>query len=85
MDVTTYTQVRKNFASAMDRVCDDHEPLVITRQKERPVVMMSLSDYNAIKETLYLMKSPKNAEHLLRSFQDIESGKVQERDLIECD
>jgi antitoxin YefM len=83
MDAATYTQVRKNFAAVMDRVCDDHAPLIITRQNERPVVMMSLEDYNAIEETLYLIKSPKNAARLAKALQDLEGKKMQKHELVE--
>ncbi|MBX3487147.1 MAG: type II toxin-antitoxin system prevent-host-death family antitoxin [Candidatus Paracaedibacteraceae bacterium] len=83
MDATTYTQARKNFAAVMNRVCDDHAPLIITRQSERPVVMMSLEDYNAIEETLYLIKSPQNAARLAKASQDIENNKIYKRDLTE--
>ena len=48
METATYTQVRKNFDRIMDRVCDDHVPIIITRQNEHPVVMVSLQDYNGI-------------------------------------
>jgi len=61
MNALTYTDVRANFANVMDKVCDDHEPVIVTRSKKRPVVMMSLEDYESIEETMYLLKSPKNA------------------------
>lgn len=83
MDATTYTQMRKNFAAVMDRVCDDHAPVIITRQNERPVVMMSLEDYNAIEETLYLVKSPKNAARLAKALQSLEEKKMQKHELVE--
>jgi antitoxin YefM len=83
MDATTYTQARKNFAKVMNRVCDDHAPLIITRQNERPVVMMSLEDYNAIQETLYLIKSPRNAARLAKALQNIENKEIHKRDLVE--
>lgn len=83
MDATTYTQARKNFAAVMDRVCDDHAPIIITRQNERPVVMISLEDYNAIEETLYLVRSAKNASRLAKALQDLEAKKLKKHDLIE--
>jgi antitoxin YefM len=83
MEATTYTQARKNFAAVMNRVCDDHAPLIITRQNERPVVMMSLEDYNAIEETFYLVKSPKNAARLAKALKSIEQHKMSERNLVE--
>ncbi len=82
MEALTYTQIRKNFAEAMNRVCEDHKPVIITRQSSSPVVMMSLEDYNAMEETLYLMRSPRNAERLLKSISDIKSKHLKEHDLI---
>jgi len=67
MDAITYTQARKNFSETMDKACDDHCPIIITRRNCNPVVMLSLEDYNAIEETLYLMRSPKNYSRLLES------------------
>ena len=83
MDAITYTQARKNFTSVMNQVCDNHAPLIITRQLERPVVMMSLEDYNAIEETIYLLKSPKNAQRLYKALEELKEGKYQKRELIQ--
>lgn len=83
MEAATYTQVRKNFASIMNKVCDDHDPIIITRQNARPVVMVSLEDYNAIEETLYLLKSPANAARLSKALQDLENKKYISKDLID--
>lgn len=83
MDVMTYTQARKNFALAMDRVCADHAPLVITRQNNDPVVMISLVDYSAIEETLYLMRSPKNYARLLKSIANVKKRKVKSKALLD--
>ncbi len=85
MDAITYTQARKNFTSVMNQVCDDHTPIIITRQSERPVVMISLEDYNAIEETMYLLRSPKNAQRLYKALEELKEGKYQRRDLIEDD
>ena len=83
MDAITYTQARKNFSSVMNQVCDDHAPIIITRQSERPVVMMSLEDYSAMEETMYLLKSPANAQRLYKALEKLKEGKYQQRDLIE--
>ncbi len=83
MKAMTYTQVRKNFASAMDEVCNDHSPIIITRQNRSPVVVISLEDYSSIEETLYLMKSSKNYSRLLESIENINNQKSNSRDLIE--
>lgn len=84
MDAITYSQARKNFTSVMNQVCDDHAPIIITRQSEQPVVMMSLEDYNAISETLYLLKSPKNAQRLYKALEELKAGEHQKRTLLEA-
>lgn len=83
MEAISYTQARNNFASAMNKVCEDHSPIIITRQNQSPVVMLSLEDYNAIEETLYLLKSPKNAMRLMKALKDLENGKFSEKELLE--
>lgn len=82
MDVVTYTAARRNFKKTMEKVCDDHTPVVITRQNERPVVMLSLEDYNAIEETLYVLRSPKNATRLLQSVENVKRRRYTKRTLI---
>lgn len=83
MDAITYTQARKNFSGTMDKVCDDHSPIIITRQNRNPVVMISLEDYNAIEETLYLMRSQRNYSRLLESVENVRGNKVSKKNLIE--
>jgi antitoxin YefM len=83
MDAITYTAARANLAATMNRVCDDHEPLIITRNSEQAVVMMSLEDYKALEETAYLLRSPQNAQRLLSSIAQLEAGKWRERSLLE--
>ncbi len=81
MDTITYTAVRAKLADTMDRVCEDHEPVIITRSKEQSVVMISLDDYKALEETSYLLRSPKNARRLLESIAELELGKGKEQEL----
>jgi antitoxin YefM len=69
----------------MEQVCDDHTPVIITRKNQRSVVMMSLEDYQALEETAYLLRSPKNARRLLASIAELEAGGGTERELLECD
>jgi antitoxin YefM len=83
MDAFTYTNVRKNFSAKMDKVCDDHAPIIITRQNAKPVIMMSLEDYNALEETLYLMRSPKNYSRLLASVENVNLQQVKSKELLE--
>ena len=74
MDAITYTSARANLAKTMDRVCSDHEPLIITRSGEQSVVMLSLDDFKALEETAYLLRSPANARRLLTAIQELEAG-----------
>jgi antitoxin YefM len=83
MDAITYTTARANLASTMNRVCDNHEPIIITRNSEQAVVMISLEDYNALEETAYLLRNPANARRLLESIAELEGGGGVERELIE--
>lgn len=72
MDTITYTAARANLAQTMSRVCDDHEPIIITRKTDPAVVMLSLEDYNALQETAHLLRSPANARRLLESIAELE-------------
>jgi antitoxin YefM len=68
----------------MEKVCDDHAPVIITRKNQRSVVMISLEDYQTLEETAYLLRSPKNARRLLESIAELEAGRGTERELLEC-
>lgn len=81
MDAITYSAARANLASTMDRVCEDHEPLIITRSSKQSVVMLSLEDFKALQETAYLLRSPTNARRLLSATRQLESGKGKAREL----
>lgn len=83
MDAITYTAVRANLARTMDRVCDNHEALIITRNGEQSVVMLSLEDYKALEETAYLLRTPANAQRLLSATAQLGAGKGRERELAE--
>jgi antitoxin YefM len=81
MDAITYSAARANLASTMDRVCNDHEPVIITRNGEQSVVMLSLEDYKALEETAYLLRSPANAKRLLAAAAQLQAGQGTEREL----
>jgi antitoxin YefM len=81
MNVLTYTSARANLAKTMEKVCNDHDTVIITRNKEQSVVLMSLEDYNALEETAYLLKSPTNAKRLAESIEQLEAGKGKIRKL----
>ena len=83
MDAISYTAARANLAKTMEKVCNDHDPVIITRKREPPVVMLSLEDYQSMEETAYLLRSPANARHLLESIAELETVNRAEQELIE--
>ena len=83
MDAISYTAARANLAKTMEKVVNDHDPVIITRKRESPVVMISLEDFQSMEETAYLLRSPANARHLLDSIAELEAGDGTERALIE--
>lgn len=83
MEAISYTAARTTLKETMEKVCRDHAPIMITRQNAAPVVMMSLEDYEAIEETLYLLRSPANSVRLTRSIADSEAGRVTEHEILE--
>ena len=81
MKAITYTAARENLADTMQRVCEDHAPVVITRRRDQAVVMMALEDYDALEETAYLLRSPRNAKRLREAVDQLREGKGTERKL----
>ncbi|SFR51624.1 type II toxin-antitoxin system Phd/YefM family antitoxin [Thiomicrospira sp. ALE5] len=85
MQAVTYSWARNHLAESINQVCDNHEAMVITKKNDRAAVLMSLEDYQALEETAYLLRSPKNAKRLMDSIHELESGQGQARALVECD
>jgi antitoxin YefM len=83
MQAISYTSARKNLSKTMKKVCEDHDPVIITRRNNEAVVMLSLEDYEALNETAYLLRNPRNAKRLLESIEELETGKGLERELVE--
>lgn len=83
MTTITYSAARASLAQAMKKVCKDHEPVIITRQNNESVVMISLEDFKALEETAYLLRVPKNARRLLESIAEFEHGDGKVRKLAE--
>ena len=83
MQAISYTSARKHLAQTMKKVCDNHDPVIITRRSKEAVVMLSLEDYEALNETAYLLRNPRNAKRLRDSIEELESGKGIEQELIE--
>lgn len=85
MEAITYSYTRQNLAEIMNKVVDDHAPVLITRQAGQSVVMMSLQDFNAFEETSYLMRNPKNAKRLMESIEQLATSGGKARELIDAD
>lgn len=74
MSATTITDFREKLKEYLDRVLDNHEALIISRPKKNNVVVISLAEYESLRETAYLLSSPKNATRLHESLQQWEQG-----------
>ena len=76
MRTANYTDLRKNLKGYLDSVIDDSETVIINREGNEAVVMISLEEYNAIKETAYLMQSPEMMKAIRQGVSDVEAGRV---------
>lgn len=83
MNALTYTYTRQHFADVMRSVNDDHNPVVVTSQRGKPVVILSLEDYQAFEETAYLLRNPHGAKRLLDSVEELRAGGGHVRELME--
>ncbi|WP_368861890.1 type II toxin-antitoxin system Phd/YefM family antitoxin [Frankia gtarii] len=83
MRTMTYSESRARYAEVLSAVTDDREEIIITRAGHEPVVIVSLEDYQSLKETAYLLRSPENARRLLTAIDRLESGGGVVRDLAE--
>lgn len=85
MKTMSYTESRARYAEVLDGVINDREEVVITRAGHEPVVIVSLEDYESLRETAYLMRSPTNARRLLDAMERLEAGHGQAHDVIQTD
>lgn len=85
MRTMSYTESRARYAEVLDSVTNDREEVVITRAGHEPVVIVSLADYESLRETAYLMRSPANARRLLDAMERLEAGRGRAHDIIETD
>lgn len=83
MDAISYSTASANLANTMNRVCEDHEPLIITRNGQQSVVMLSLEDFTALEKTAYLLRNPANARRLLAAMEQLGARHGVERKLVE--
>ena len=85
MKTMSYTESRARYAEVLDGVTNDREEVVITRAGHDPVVIVSLEDYQSLKETAYLMRSPSNARRLIDAMERLEAGRGEPHDIVEAD
>ena len=83
MRIVSFTEARNGLKSVLDQVVNDADCTVITRRDSEDAVVMSLDYFNSLMETVYLLKSPANAEHLQKSIEQYRKGNAQERDLLD--
>ncbi|MEU5715442.1 type II toxin-antitoxin system prevent-host-death family antitoxin [Streptomyces sp. NPDC020403] len=83
MRTMTYTESRAKYAETLNAVVDDREEVIVTRAGHDPVVIVALDEYESLKETAYLLRSPENARRLLASIDRLESGGGTVRELAE--
>ncbi len=83
MKTMTYSQSRARYAETLNAVIDDREEVIITRAGHDPVVIVALDDYQSLKETAYLLRSPENARRLLTAIGRLEHGAGTTRDVID--
>jgi antitoxin YefM len=82
MRTLTFSEARGNLKRVLDQVVEDHVATIIKRRDAEDAVVMSLSDYNALQETMYLLSTPANARHLMESIAQLRAGKAKPRKLI---
>ncbi|MSP02264.1 MAG: type II toxin-antitoxin system prevent-host-death family antitoxin [Acetobacteraceae bacterium] len=84
MRTTSYSDLRRNLAAELDRVANDHTPVIITRDRGKPpAVLMSLEDFASFEETRFLLREPANAARLLEAVAGLDKGEGTERTLTE--
>lgn len=83
MNAITYSEARHALKDVMDKACNNHEPILITRRKGENVVLLSLEDYESIMESEYLLSNPANAARLVKSIEEAKTGKRTPMDTLD--
>jgi antitoxin YefM len=81
MNAVSFSDLRQNLKTYLDKVFHDHEVLIVTRKNDENVVLISIDEYNSLIETNYLIGNTANAKHLAKSIAQYENGFVQEKEL----
>ena len=84
MEIVNYSEARENFKQVLDRVSDDCDATLIKRRDHEDIVLLSKSHYDSLMETLYLMRSPANAQHLLDAIARDQTGEGESHELIDA-
>ena len=82
MRVVNFNEARNNLKTVLDKIIEDADYTIITRQDSKDAVVMSLDTFNSYMETFHLLRAPANAAHIAESIEQYKSGKVQERELL---
>ena len=85
MTTISYTHTRNNLAKVLEQAEENHEPIVVTRSGKKPSVIMSMEEFESLKETLHLLSSPNNALRMQKSLEDYNSGNFVSGELIETE
>lgn len=80
MNIRTYSYARQNLAELMDEATDSRAPIIVTRQGAKPIVILTLEEYESMEETLHLTRSPRNAARLQASIEQAKAGKLLRKD-----
>jgi antitoxin YefM len=83
MKVVSFSEARNSLKTVLDAVVNDADTTIITRRDTADAVVMSLDYYNSLMETVHLLRSPANAEHLSRSIEQYRAGKAKPRELTD--
>ncbi len=83
MRIVSFTEARNSLKAVLDNVINDADTTVITRRDSEDAVVMSLDYYNSLMETVHLLRSPANSEHLNRSIEQFRSAKTTQRELLD--
>ena len=83
MSHVTFKDLSNDLASHLDKLEMDRSELIVTRQDHEPVVIVPLAEWEGMKESLHLLSTPANAQHLRNSITDANAGKLAEHSLVD--
>ena len=83
MKIVSFTEARNSLKTVLDSVINDADTTIITRRDSEDAFVMSLDYYNGLMETVHLLRSPANAQHLQKSIAQYKEGKVMQQALID--